>query len=77
MDIIRKDKYNIIYNHNNEHIPMDLPVSPHTHLTSVKNEESDMSLEMQSDVDEQLDSDQMAQEQSMIEQQRHIQLRQA
>ena len=23
MDIIRKDKYNIIYNHNNEHIPAD------------------------------------------------------
>lgn len=28
MDIIRKDKYNIIYNHNNEHIPLDMPVSP-------------------------------------------------
>jgi len=26
MDIIRKDKYNIIYNHKNEHIPIDLPV---------------------------------------------------
>ncbi len=23
MDIIRKDKYNIIYNHYNEHIPSD------------------------------------------------------
>ena len=23
MDIIRKDKYNIIYNHQNEHIPAD------------------------------------------------------
>lgn len=23
MDIIRKDKYNIIYNHHNEHIPSD------------------------------------------------------
>lgn len=23
MDIIRKDKYNIIYNHHNEHIPAD------------------------------------------------------
>lgn len=27
MDIIRKDKYNIIYNHKNEHIPIDMPVS--------------------------------------------------
>ena len=27
MDIIRKDKYNIIYNHKNEHIPLDMPVS--------------------------------------------------
>ena len=30
MDIIRKDKYNIIYNYNNEHIPIDLPVSDPT-----------------------------------------------
>lgn len=27
MDIIRKDKYNIIYNHKNEHIPIDIPVN--------------------------------------------------
>jgi hypothetical protein len=27
MDIIRKDKYNIIYNHKNVHIPIDYLVS--------------------------------------------------
>lgn len=27
MDIIRKDKYNIIYNHYNEHIPADFGLS--------------------------------------------------
>ena len=27
MDIIRKDKYNIIYNHYNEHIPADFGYS--------------------------------------------------
>ena len=27
MDIIKKDKYNIIYNHDNEHIPKDFPLS--------------------------------------------------
>lgn len=28
MDIIRKDKYNIIYNHQNKHIPPDYLVRP-------------------------------------------------
>ncbi len=27
MKIIQKDKYNIIYNHNNRYIPSDYPVS--------------------------------------------------
>ena len=45
MDIIRKDKYNIIYNHKNEHIPIDLPV----------NEQSDYSAGYDDDyLDEQL-----------------------
>lgn len=30
MDIIRKDKYNIIYNHKNEHIPIDSPANEHS-----------------------------------------------
>jgi len=31
MNIIYKDKYNIIYNSHNEHIPVDFPVSLSKH----------------------------------------------
>lgn len=40
MDIIYKDKYNIIYNHQNDHIPIDFPVSSHT-LTLQEEEPQD------------------------------------
>lgn len=54
MDIIRKDKYNIIYNHKNEHIPNDLPV----------NEQSDYSAGYDDDyLDEQLDPEMLQLEQ--------------
>lgn len=74
MDIIRKDKYNIIYNHKNEHI-IDSPVSA-SNLTP-QSGGSDESLEYNSDFDPNLDPEMIAQEQQMIEQQRLIQLRQA
>lgn len=35
MDIIYKDKYNIIYNAKNDHIPLDFPVSFHYILTLI------------------------------------------
>ena len=54
MDIIRKDKYNIIYNHKNEHIPIDLPA----------NEQSDYSAGYDDDyLDEQLDPEMLQLEQ--------------
>ena len=35
MDIIRKDKYNIIYNHYNEHIPADFGLETESDDTDV------------------------------------------
>jgi len=40
MDIIRKDKYNIIYNHYNEHIPTDYGTGQEDNVTNDGGEES-------------------------------------
>ena len=73
MDIIRKDKYNIIYNYNNEHIPIDLQVSLYTspNFSNLFSPQIGGSNETISDSDDNvaefMDPEMQAQEQYMIE----------